>query len=137
MSSLDGTRQIGTLLAPMRSRRAAYLCAAVAIALLPLVFTDSYWRTNLIICAINVMLAIGLDFVLGFAGQLNLGQSAFYGIGAYVSTLLIMRLGLPFWVAFACGTVAAGAAGMALSLFAVRLRGHYLAIASLGFAVIT
>jgi ABC-type branched-chain amino acid transport system, permease component len=46
----------------------------VAIALLPLVFTDSYWRTNLIICALNVMLAIGLDFVLGYAGQLNLGS---------------------------------------------------------------
>src|SRR5437764_9251901 len=135
MSSAAGT--IETALAPLRSRRAAYLFAAVAIALLPLVFPDSYWRTNLIVCAINVMLAIGLDFVLGFAGQLNLGQSAFYGIGAYVSTLLIVRLGLPFWAAFACGTAAAGAAGMALSLFAARLRGHYLAIASLGFAVIT
>src|ERR1700730_10400978 len=98
MSSLDGARQIETLLAPMRSRRAAYLCATVAIALLPLVFTDSYWRTNLIICALNVMLAIGLDFVLGYAGQLNLGQSAFFGLGAYVSTLLIMRLGVPFWL---------------------------------------
>src|SRR5205807_7405681 len=58
------------------------------------------------------------------------------GLGAYVSTLLIMRLGLPFWAAFACGVAFAGASGMLLSLFAVRLRGHYLAIASLGFAVI-
>src|SRR5947209_8549255 len=122
---------------PIAWRGLGFLVAAAVIALLPLVFPDSYWRTNLIVCAINVMLAIGLDFVLGFAGQLNLGQSAFYGIGAYVSTLLIMRLGLPFWAAFACGTAAAGAAGMALSLFAARLRGHYLAIASLGFAVIT
>src|SRR5438128_9415527 len=113
------------------------LAAAGVIAVLPLVFPDSYWRTNLIVCAINVMLAIGLDFVLGFAGQLNLGHSAFYGIGAYVSTLLITRLGVPFWAAFAIGVAASGAAGMALSLFAVRLRGHYLAIASLGFAVIT
>src|SRR5258705_6495622 len=137
MSSLDGPRQIGTLLAPMRSRRADDLCAAVAIALLPLVFTDSYWRTNLIICALNVMLAIGLDFVLGYAVQLNLGQSAFYGLGAYVSTLLITRLGVPFWAAFAAGVAFSGCAGMILALFAVRLRGHYLAIASLGFAVIT
>ena len=113
------------------------LAAAGVIAVLPLAFPDSYWRTNLIVCAINVMLAIGLDFVLGFAGQLNLGHSAFYGIGAYVSTLLIMRLGVPFWAAFVIGVIASGAAGMALSLFAVRLRGHYLAIASLGFAVIT
>jgi branched-chain amino acid transport system permease protein len=120
-----------------RARWWGILAAACIIALLPLVFRDSYWRTNLIVCALNVMLAIGLDFVVGYAGQLNLGQSAFYGIGAYVSTLLIMRLGLPFWPAFVCGVVASAASGMVLSLFAVRLRGHYLAIASLGFAVIT
>src|SRR6201987_6005035 len=48
-----------------------------------------------------------------------------------------MRLGLPFWPAFVCGVAASAISGMALSLFAVRLRGHYLAIASLGFAVIT
>jgi branched-chain amino acid transport system permease protein len=119
------------------SRRLWFLAAAIAIALLPLVFTSSYWQTNLIVCAINVLLAIGLDFVLGYAGQLNLGQSAFYGIGAYVSTLLIMRLAVPFWIAFALGVLISGIAGALLSLFAVRLRGHYLAIASLGFAVIT
>jgi branched-chain amino acid transport system permease protein len=121
----------------LRSRRFWFIVAAIVIGLLPMVLTGSYWRTNLIICAINVMLAIGLDFVLGYAGQLNLGQSAFYGIGAYVSTLLIMKLGVPFWVAFGCGVLLSGIAGMLLSLFAVRLRGHYLAIASLGFAVIT
>jgi branched-chain amino acid transport system permease protein len=131
------TTVTGVVPAPLRSRRAAYLFAAVAIALLPLLVTGSYWRTNLIVCAINVMLAIGLDFVLGYAGQLNLGQSAFYGIGAYASTLLVMRLGVPFWLAFVAAVALAGVAGAALSVFATRLRGHYLAIASLGFAVIT
>jgi branched-chain amino acid transport system permease protein len=109
----------------------------VVIGLLPLVFTGAYWRTNLIICTINVLLAIGLDFVLGYAGQLNLGQSAFYGIGAYASTLMVIKLGVPFWASFAVGTLVAGGAGALLSASAVRLRGHYLAIASLGFAVIT
>src|SRR6266853_773159 len=123
--------------APILSRRTALLCAAVTIAVLPLIFTDTYWRTNLIVCALNVMLAIGLDFVLGYAGQLNLGQSAFYGLGAYASTLLITRLGMPFWLAFATAVTFACLAGVVLSLFAMRLRGHYLAIASLGFAVIT
>src|SRR6202048_400328 len=117
-------------------RRGGYLIAAAVIALLPLIFQDSYWRTNLTVCAITVMLAIGLDFILGYAGQLNLGHCAFYGIGAYASTLLITRLGVPFWIAFACAIALAGAAGMALAMFAVRLRGHYLAIASLAFAVI-
>jgi branched-chain amino acid transport system permease protein len=118
------------------SRRVGFLAAACAIAVLPMVLTGNYWQTNLTICAINVLLALGLDFILGYAGQLNLGQSAFYGLGAYVSTLLITRLGVPFWAAFAAGVTFAGFAGMVLALFAVRLRGHYLAIASLGFAVI-
>src|ERR1700759_3075203 len=135
MSSAGATQPRRAAYVP--SRRIAYLFAAIAIALLPLVFTGSYWRTNLIVCALNVMLAIGLDFVLGYAGQLNLGQSAFYGLGAYASTLLVMRLGVPFWAAFAGAVVLAGLAGVVLSLFAMRLRGHYLAIASLGFAVIT
>jgi branched-chain amino acid transport system permease protein len=117
-------------------RRWLFLLTAIVIAVLPFVLQDSYWRTNLVVCALNVMLAIGLDFILGYAGQLNLGHSAFYGIGAYVSTLLIMQLGVPFWIAFAVGVAFSGVAGMALSLFAVRLRGHYLAIATLGFAVI-
>src|SRR5260370_21290741 len=119
-----------------RTRRGWLVFAAVVIAVLPLVFADSYWRATLVVCAINVMLAIGLDLILGYAGQLTLGHSAFYGIGAYVSTLLIMQLGAPFWMAFVLGMVSSGAAGMALAVFAVRLRGHYLAIASLGFAVI-
>src|SRR5260370_42030528 len=115
-----------------RTGRGWFLAAIIVIiAVLPLVFRDSYWRATLVVCAINVMLAIGLDFILGYAGQLNLGHSAFYSIGAYVSTLLIIKLGVPFWIAFGAGMALSGAAGMALSLFAVRLRGHYLAIASL------
>jgi branched-chain amino acid transport system permease protein len=121
----------------LASRHFWLVVAAIVIALLPAIFTDTYWRTNLIVCAANVLLALGLDFVLGYAGQLNLGQSAFYGIGAYTSTLMITLLGMPFWMAFGSGVIVAGLAGMILSLFAVRLRGHYLAIASLGFAVIT
>jgi branched-chain amino acid transport system permease protein len=119
------------------TRGVALLLAVAAIVVLPLVLPDAYWRGILIVAALNVLLALGLDFILGHAGQLNLGQSAFYGIGAYVATLLQVRAGLPFWPAFLAGIAAAGAAGAALSLFATRLRGHYLAIASLGFAVIT
>src|SRR6186997_2605874 len=120
----------------LRSRWLGYLLAIAVIIVLPLIFNDTYWRTNLTVCAINVLLAIGLDFILGYAGQLNLGHSAFYGLGAYVSTLLIVKLGIPFWIAFVAGVAFAGIAGTFLSMFAVRLRGHYLAIASLGFAVI-
>jgi len=85
----------------------------------------------------NVLLALSLNLDLGYTGQLNLGQSAFFAIGAYVSTILIKDYGWNFWVAGLAAVAAAGALGLALAAFAVRLRGHYLAIASLGFAVIT
>jgi ABC-type branched-subunit amino acid transport system permease subunit len=99
---------------PLLSRRMGLLLAVIAIAVLPLIFNDTYWRTNLTICAINVLLALGLDFILGYTGQLNLGHSAFYGLGAYVSTLLIVKLGVPFWAAFVAGVVFSGIAGMFL-----------------------
>ncbi|MGC1609003.1 MAG: branched-chain amino acid ABC transporter permease, partial [Pseudolabrys sp.] len=56
--------------AALRFRWVGYLLAVAVIAILPLVFNDTYWRTNLTVCAINVLLAIGLDFILGYAGQL-------------------------------------------------------------------
>src|ERR1051325_7919677 len=89
-------------------RRWAFLAAALVIAALPYILTGNYWHTNLTVCAINVLLALGLDFILGYAGQLNLGQSAFYGLGAYVATLLLTTLGVPFWIAFAGGVAFAG-----------------------------
>ena len=113
------------------------LAAVVVIALLPLLLQTSYWRGILILCAMNVLLALSLNLVLGYTGQLNLGQSAFFAIGAYVSTILIKSHGWNFWLASLAAMGAAGLLGLALAAFAVRLRGHYLAIASLGFAVIT
>jgi branched-chain amino acid transport system permease protein len=107
------------------------------IAALPWLLGSSYWRGILVLCAMNVLLALSLNLVLGYTGQLNLGQSAFFGIGAYVSTILIKTYGWNFWLAALAAVGAAGLVGVALAAFAVRLRGHYLAIASLGFAVIT
>jgi branched-chain amino acid transport system permease protein len=107
------------------------------VAALPWLMTTPYWRGILVVCAMNVLLALSLNLVLGYTGQLNLGQSAFFGIGAYVSTILVKTYGWNFWLASLAAVGAAGLLGLALAAFAVRLRGHYLAIASLGFAVIT
>ena len=107
------------------------------IAAGPWVLGSAYWRGILVLCAMNVLLALSLNLVMGYTGQLNLGQSAFFGIGAYVSTILIKTYGWNFWLAAGAAVAAAGLVGVALAAFAVRLRGHYLAIASLGFAVIT
>ncbi|HEY6822440.1 MAG TPA: branched-chain amino acid ABC transporter permease [Burkholderiales bacterium] len=113
------------------------MLAVALIALLPFILGTPYWRGILVVCAMNVMLALSLNLVLGYTGQLNLGQSAFFGIGAYVSTILVKTYGWNFWLAAIAAMGASGLLGLALAAFAVRLRGHYLAIASLGFAVIT
>lgn len=121
-----------------RPRRRFGLPAAIAIIIaLPLIGTSGYWHSVMILCALNVLLAMSLNLILGYAGQLNLGHSAFYGVGAYVSTLLISNANLNFWVAVLCGAAAAALIGVVLALFAGRLRGHYLGIASLGLGVIT
>lgn len=109
----------------------------LVVGALPWLITTPYWRGILIVCAMNVLLALSLNLVIGYTGQLNLGQSAFFGIGAYVSTILVKSYGWNFWLASLAAVGAAGLLGLALAAFAVRLRGHYLAIASLGFAVIT
>jgi len=121
----------------LTARRAWLGVAVVIVAALPWLLDTSYWRGILVLCAMNVLLALSLNLVIGYTGQLNLGQSAFFGIGAYVSTILIKSYGWNFWLAAVAAVGAAGLLGLALAAFAVRLRGHYLAIASLGFAVIT
>jgi len=120
-----------------RKKGTLFLIALIIIAAVPWLLSTSYWRGILVLCAMNVLLALSLNLVLGYTGQLNLGQSAFFGIGAYVSTILIKTYGWNFWLAALAAVAAAGLVGVALAAFAVRLRGHYLAIASLGFAVIT
>ncbi len=121
----------------MTQRRMAWVVSLILVAAAPWLLTTGYWRGILVLCAMNVLLALSLNLVMGYTGQLNLGQSAFFGIGAYVSTILVKSYGWNFWLAALVAVGAAGLAGLALAAFAVRLRGHYLAIASLGFAVIT
>jgi branched-chain amino acid transport system permease protein len=121
----------------LTARRVGFAVAILLVAAAPWLLATPYWRGILVLCALNVLLALSLNLVLGYTGQLNLGQSAFFGIGAYVSTILIKTYGWNFWLAGLVAVIASGLVGVALAAFAVRLRGHYLAIASLGFAVIT
>jgi len=121
----------------LKRRLLGLAAAAVVVAALPWILATPYWRGILVLCAMNVLLALSLNLVLGYTGQLNLGQSAFFAIGAYVSTILVKTHHWNFWLAALAAMAAAGVVGLALAAFATRLRGHYLAIASLGFAVIT
>ena len=90
---------------------------------------------NLIL--LYVILALGLNLLIGFAGQLALSNAAMYGIGAYGTGLLMTHFGLPYWISAPCGVLIAMASGTLLALPALRLSGIYLALATLAFAQFT
>lgn len=97
---------------------------------------NDYYHNALIVISINIILAVSLHLVIGITGQFSLGHAGFLAIGAYVSAIATMRLGLPFPVAIIMAMVAATIAGLIVGIPSLRLRGDYLAIATLGFAEI-
>lgn len=90
----------------------------------------------LIFSGINIITVLGLNLITGVTGQLSLGHSAFFSIGAYTSALLMLMLGIPFWTALILAALMAGLIGGLFSVPILRLRGDYLAIATLGFCEI-
>ncbi|WP_462410798.1 branched-chain amino acid ABC transporter permease [Neobacillus sp. Marseille-QA0830] len=93
--------------------------------------------SNLIISiAINVILAVSLHLVIGITGQFSIGHAGFLAVGAYVSAIFTMQLEMPFVVALVAGGAVAALAGLLVGIPTLRLRGDYLAIATLGFAEI-
>lgn len=94
---------------------------------------NNYWVDVLTLAAIYIVLALGLNVVVGMAGLLDLGYISFYAIGAYSYALLSTQLGLSFWAALPLGGLTATAFGVALGVITLRLRGDYLAIVTLGF----
>ncbi len=124
-------------LPPWATRRRSLLpvFALGALAALPLA-GNSYYTSMLIVIAIHSIVVVGLCLLMGYAGQVSLGHAAFYGLGAFISGVLSATYGVHPWLALLIATVATG--GMAyLTAFPIfRLRGHYLAMATLGFGII-
>jgi len=118
------------------STLANLLALAVAVAL-PLSLDNQYYLQILANIGINVILVLGLNVITGIAGQLSLCQASFFGIGAYACALLVMRAGLSFWLALPAVTVVTGLVGLIVGVPALRLRGHYLVMLTLGLAVLT
>lgn len=108
----------------------------LACLALPLVITDRYIQHLLVMSLIFVIFASSWNLLTGFSGQLNLGHSAFFGIGAYTSAILAIKLGVTPWVGLFLGGLLAGGAGFLLGIPALRLSGPYLAITTIGFAEI-
>jgi branched-chain amino acid transport system permease protein len=90
----------------------------------------------LIIMAIYTILTLSLNLIIGFSGQVSLGHAAFYGIGAYVSSLLVVNFSIPYCVALPAAAVGAGLFGVLLGIPTLRLKDDYLAIVTLGFGLI-
>lgn len=104
--------------------------------LLNLGFLDSYMELNIILICINIILAVGLNLITGFTGQFSLGHAAFMSIGAYTSAILTAKLGQPFSLGILLSGLVAALAGVLIGIPTLRLKGDYLAIATLGFGEI-
>ena len=120
-----------------RSRLAQAAAAGVVVlyAVVPLVLGE-YWATVLVHTGIAAIGAIGLNLLTGFTGQVSLGHAVFYGIGAYGAAVLAGRWGLPFPLWLVAASAAGGVVGGLAGPFALRLRGNYLAVVSLGLLVL-
>jgi branched-chain amino acid transport system permease protein len=122
---------------PRTLRYAGYLILLVILAVLPKFVPSRYAMRLVNLSMIHIIAAIGLDFSWGMCGQVSLGHAAFYGIGAYTSAILMVDYGFNFWYALPFVVVVSLAFGIFIGIPALRLKTHYLALASIGFQEIT
>jgi len=114
------------------------LAAIVAAACIPIVFRGSDYVLNLFVLAgVYAIAVMGLGILLGYAGQMSLGQAAFFGIGAYTSGWLTTQAGWNFWEAVPAAILISALVGLCVGYPCLRLSGHYLALATIGFGIIT
>jgi branched-chain amino acid transport system ATP-binding protein/branched-chain amino acid transport system permease protein len=136
-SGLTATPAADIAAAGTRSaRRPIILLAAILLVAASWGITDSYFSYLVRLSAINVAVVYSLNLLMGYAGQAFIATAATFAIGAYASALGMIRLGLPFFVAWPAGGILAGLFGLASSLPAIRLSGAYLAMVSIAFNVV-
>ncbi|HXF81279.1 MAG TPA: branched-chain amino acid ABC transporter permease [bacterium] len=112
----------------------ALLALAAALAALPSL-APAYFRYTAALIAGHVVIAVGLNLLVGYTGQISLGHAGFVAVGAYAAGILAARLQVPWPVAMAGGGAIAAAFGFLVGLPALRLSGPYLTIATLGFGI--
>ncbi len=128
----------------VRRNGVAALAAAPPVPVLLLVvalaavgpWLGGYWQGSFIVAGIWAMVAIGLSLLAGYAGQISLGHAAFYGIGAYACGILTGRYGLSPWLGLLAAALITAALAYPIGAILLQLRGHYLAIGTLGFGII-
>jgi branched-chain amino acid transport system permease protein len=116
-----------------RNQSLVILCLGGAL-LYPILFPDAYFLHMAILIGIYGLLAISLNLLLGYTGQLSLGHAAFFGVGAYLSSLLYLNLGVPIWGGMILAVCGSGLLGFVVAKLAFKLRGAYFVIMTIGIA---
>ena len=109
---------------------------SVLVMLAPQLFEGGYLMNVLVFVGINTMLAIALNLLLGYAGQISLGHAGFFGLGAYLSGIMTTTFSLNPWLAMPLAAVAVGCLAFMIGFPVLKLKGHYLAMATLGLGII-
>ena len=113
------------------------LCVfGLVVFALPLALENNYYLMALNIAALNVVIVIGLNLLMGYAGQISLGHAAFFGLGAYLSAILTTTYGFPAWPTILGAMAITAGIACAIGIPTLKLEGHYLVMATLGFNVI-
>lgn len=115
--------------------RRIWLALLVAACLVAPHFLSSYMIYLMSLIAIYSIVAVGLNLLMGYAGQISVGHTGFFAIGAYTSGIAMLQLNLPFWVALPLAGLVSAGIGYLLGVPALRLSGFYLAVATLGFGI--
>jgi branched-chain amino acid transport system permease protein len=120
----------------MKNRWIFWILGGAILLAVPHVVTDDYWMHMIIMTAVFMMLAVSLDLIYGYAGQLNLGHASFAAIGAYFTGILMSRAGLSFWLVLPIAGVGTSLLSLLVGFPTSRLKGVYLGLATLGFGEI-
>ncbi len=119
------------------SQRKGFYLLTLLVVLLPLLFPDNYFVTVVAVSAgLNAILAVSLNLLMGYAGQISLGHAAFFGMGAYTSAILTTKFAWNPWPAMVAGMILTGTIAFVMARPVLKLKGHYLAMATLGFGII-
>lgn len=102
----------------------------------PWILTNEYYISILILSGITAIAVVGLNLLLGFAGQISLGHAAFFGISAYTSAILTTNYGFPVLAGVICGIILSGTIAFIIGMPALKLKALSLAMATLGFGLI-
>ena len=108
----------------------------LALLILPFVAPNAYFVSLANMMLINIILIASLNLLMGYGGQISLGHAGFYGLGAYVSGVLGVKFGLSAWAGLPAAALLTGLAALVIGIPALRLRGLYLSMATLGWNAI-